>query len=90
MSYSKVVQLGSAGALSISEAGGVAKLSLSIAQSSAASLAGVLKGSLTAEVDVDGKVLVDSALDYLSAKYPSASAVILGLKAIVDAEIANV
>jgi len=90
MSYSKVIPVGSAGSITISEAGGNAKLVVSLMEASGGSFPGVAKGTLSAEVDISGAVLIDAALSLLAAKYPSASALISGLESIINAEIVNI
>jgi hypothetical protein len=89
MSYSKVIQIGSAGSLNISESAGLAKVSLQVSEKSAGSFPGVASASVSAEVDVSVVSLVDAALGLASAKWPQAAGLIAGLQAIVDAELAK-
>lgn len=87
--YSKIIPIGQAGSLTVTEAEGVAKLVLALSEASGGALAGVVKGSVSAEAEVSAKMLVDAALDFLAAKYPSASIIIESLKGIIDAEVAS-
>lgn len=89
MSYSKVIPIGSAGSLTISEAAGMGKIVLSLSEQSAGSFPGAAKGSVSAELDVSVVAVVDAALGLASAKWPAASGLIAGLQAIVDAELAK-
>lgn len=89
MSYSKVIPVGSAGSLTISEAAGEGKLVLSVAEAAGGSLVGVAKASINVEVDVSVAALVDVGLALAEAKYPSAAALIAGIKGIIDAEVAT-
>ena len=86
MSYSKVIPLGSAGSLSVSEEGGVAQLSLSVSEASAGSLAGVGKASASVQASVSAVALVDVLLGLASAKWPAAAPILESLEAIIAAE----
>jgi hypothetical protein len=89
MSYSKVIQLGKAGSINISESAGVASVAISISEASGGSLANVAKGTLSAEVSVSAAVLIDALLGLVASKYPSSASLISGLEAIINAEIVN-
>lgn len=89
--FSKVIPIGTAGSLVISEAGGIANLKLSVSEAlGGGSVAGVAKAALSAEVDVSALMLIDAGLGLLESKFPSASPIIATIKALVDAEIAKV
>lgn len=86
----KVIPIGSAGQLTISESGGVASISVSISQSvGGGSVAGVASGSLSASVQLSAAQLIDAGLELAKEKFPSAAAVINGAKAAIDAEMAK-
>lgn len=90
MSYSKVIQIGSAGSLSLSEAGGVVSVNLSIAEASGGSLVGAGKASVSVQGELSVLAVVDVALNLVASKYPAASDIIKGLEAILAAEAPNV
>lgn len=88
--FSKVIQVGNAGQVAISEQGGVASVKVSLSeQVGGGSVAGVVKATVSAELDVSAKQLIDAGLDLAAAKFPAAAAAIEGAKAIIDAEMAN-
>lgn len=90
MSFSKVIPVGSVGQLEISEAGGVATLKATLAQSAGGgSMEGVAKASASIELDVSAKQLIDAGLELAAAKFPMAAAAIEGAKAMIDAELAK-
>jgi hypothetical protein len=90
MSYSKTIPLGTVGSIVIAEASGNATVTLALTELSGGSFPGVAKAVVSAEVEVDGKTLIDLGLALISAKYPSASAIITGLEGIINAGVASV
>ena len=91
MSYSKVIPVGSAGSLTISEAAGQASVKVSLnEQAGGGEIAGFAKAQLSAEIDVNALVLADVGLEIIAAKYPAASSLILSIKAIMDGEASKV
>lgn len=91
MGYSKLIPIGSAGQLSIAEAGGVAQLQLSLSESvGGGSVAGVAKGSVSASIEVSALELVDAGLGLLESKFPAVASIIAVLKAAIDAEASKV
>lgn len=89
MGYSKKIPVGSNGSLDIEEAAGMASVSFSLSETSGGSIEGIVLGSVSAKVQVDAKSLIDVGLDLIKAKYPSADALLTGLQAIIDAEVAT-
>lgn len=87
--YSKVIQVGKAGSINISETAGVATVSVSLSDVSGGSLENVVKGTLSAEIQVSAAVLIDAVLKLASSKYPSAAGLITGLEAIINSELVN-
>lgn len=91
MSYSKVIPVGSAGSLTISEAGGVASLALALAESvGGGSVAGIATAKVSAEVDVSALMLMDAGLGLIEAKFPAFAAEVALVKAALDAELAKI
>lgn len=91
MAFSKVIPVGSAGALVLSEDAGVASISVSLKEAlGQGALAGVASGSVSAQVSVSAKELIDAGLELIAAKFPSAAPLIEGLKSAIDAELAKV
>lgn len=91
MGFSKVIPLGSVGQLSINEDGGVGSVVLSVGGSiGGGSIAGVLKGKASVEVDANAKDLIDAGLLLCEAKFPAAASIIGVLKAAIDAEMEKV
>lgn len=91
MSFSKIIPLGSAGQITISEEGGAGSIALSISESvGGGSIAGVAKVKASVEVDASLLQLVDAGLLALEAKLPSLAAAIALLKAAIDAEAPKV
>lgn len=89
--FSKVIPIGAAGSLTISEAAGVASVVLALSESiGGGSTAGVAKGSVSAQVDVSAVQLIDAGLGLAAIKFPSFAAELALLKAAVDAELAKV
>ena len=86
MAYSKVIQIGSAGSLTLSEAGGVVSVSLSLSEATGGSLAGAGKVSASVQGDISALVAVDALLGLVISKYPASAALIQGLEAILAAE----
>lgn len=68
MSFSKVIQLGSVGSLTVSESAGVAKVAIAVQSPQIDNVASVV-GSL--EVDVQASALVQVVLDLLKSKLPT-------------------
>jgi hypothetical protein len=68
MSFSKVIQLGSAGSLTVSEAAGVATVKVSVGMPVAS---GAVNAVASAEVDVQAAEVVQLALDLLKSKLPA-------------------
>ena len=91
MSYSKVIQLGSVGSITISESAGNASVALSLNESvGGGDVKGFAKASVSVAVDVSAQELIDAGLALAEAKFPTAAAEIAGVKAIIDAAIAAV
>ncbi len=91
MAYSKVIQVGSAGSVTISEEGGVASVKVSLAESAGGGdVAGFAKATLSAELDVSALQLVDAGLGVLESKYPAAAPLIATIKGIIDSEASKV
>lgn len=90
MSYSKVIPIGNAGSLNISEAGGVAKLDIAIAESlGGGNIAGVAKASVAIGVEVSALLLMDAGMDLAASKFPQFAAEIALVKGALDAEAAK-
>jgi hypothetical protein len=90
MGFSKVIPVGSAGAITISEEGGVATLKVSLSQSvGGGALKDVAKGSASVEVDMSAKQVIDAGLELAAHKFPAAALVIESAKTIIDAEMAK-
>lgn len=90
MSYSKVIPIGSMGSLTISEAGGDAKLSLSISdQAGGGPIAGVAKVSASVSADVSVQMLVDAGFELAKVKFPQFASEIDMAKGLIDAEMAK-
>lgn len=90
MAYQKVIPVGSAGSVTISEDGGTASVKVSLSeQAGGGNVVGFAKASLSAELDVSAAELVDAGLAIAAAKYPAAAALIDGVKAIIDSEMAK-
>lgn len=78
------------GPMEISEAGGVASVSISLSEAlGGGSMAGVVKASLVAKAEVSAVQLMDAGLLLLAGKFPAFAAEIGALKALVDAELAK-
>ena len=72
MGFSKQIQLGSAGTLTITEASGVATIKISVAENvGGGSAAGVVKAVASAEVDISAAQLAQIGLDFLKSKLPT-------------------
>lgn len=91
MGFSKVIALGNAGSLTITEAGGIASVKVSVSESvGGGSVSGVAKAQLSAEVDVSAAMLIDAGLKLAAEKFPSAAIIIASVQAMVDAELAKI
>ena len=89
--FSKSIDLGSAGKLDLSELAGVVTAKLSLSESvGGGSVAGVVKGTVSAEVDFGAQQLIDAGLALVKAKYPALAAVVDAVQSGIDAEIAKV
>lgn len=90
MGFQKVIEIGQMGSLTISEQGGVASVKIGIAaQAGGGSVAGAAKGQVSAEIDLSAIELIDAGMALLESKFPSAAPVIASIKALIDAEAAN-
>ena len=92
MSFSKVIQIGSAGSLTISEAAGVATVKVAIAENvGGGEAAGVLKAVASAEIDVQAAELAQLALDFLKSKLPEGlQSLVTDLEAVAIPALKNV
>lgn len=91
MGFSKVIQLGEVGQLTIAEDSAKVQLSLSVSQQAGqGSVGGFAKASLSAGVELDAHILIDAGLDLAIAKFPAAASILQGAKAAIDAELAKV
>jgi hypothetical protein len=89
--FSKVIQVGDAGQVSISEQGGVASVEVALSQQAGGGdVAGFAKASVSAKIEVSAHQLIDAGLELAKAKFPSAASIIDGAKVIIDAEIGKV
>ena len=90
MAYSKVIQIGSAGQLSITEAAGIATVQVSLSEAvGGGSVAGAVKASVSAEVSISAMELVDAGLALAEAQFPSVASLIAAAKTAIDAEVAK-
>lgn len=88
MSYSKVIPIGSEGALTLSEAGGVATLEISLAEKAGGGdVAGFLSAVASVGVKISAIQLMDAGLGLAAAKFPSLAAEIALVQAAIDAEV---
>ena len=89
MSYSKQIKVGSLGTLTVTEAAGAVTLSVSLSDAlGGGEAAGVAQASVSAQVQLSAKQLIDLGLDFAAAQFPSVAAVVKDVQAAVDAEIA--
>lgn len=90
MSFSKVIPVGSAGQVEISEAAGVASFKVSLSQAAGGGpLEGFAKAKVSAEFDVSAAQLIKAGLELAKAKFPAAASIIDGAEAAIDAELAK-
>jgi hypothetical protein len=90
MAYSKVIQIGSAGSLSLSEAGGVVSVSLSVGEATGGSIAGAGKVSASVQGSLSGVEVVDALLKLVASLYPALSVEIAAFEAVLNAALAKV
>lgn len=91
MGFSKVIPVGEAGSISITESGGVATVKVALSQGvGGGSVAGFAKAQVSAEIDVSAIQLIDAGLALLKEKFPAAASIVDGAQAIIDAEVAKV
>jgi hypothetical protein len=87
----KEIKLGEVGALVVKEEGGIASVKLSLTASiGGGEVAGALKGSVSAEVDLDAKILIDVGMELAAAKFPAVAGILKGAKAMIDKELASI
>jgi hypothetical protein len=87
MSFSKTIPIGSAGALTISESGGVGAVALSLSEASGGSLKDVVKGSVNVSINLSGIILLQAASAVLSSQFPAEAALISGLESIIQSAV---
>jgi len=88
--FNKVYPIGQAGSLVVEESAGVVKATLALVESAGGGKTeGFLKAHLSGGVELDALLLVNVGLDLISAKHPTATALVDGLKAIIDAAAAK-
>jgi hypothetical protein len=86
--FQKVIPVGEAGQVSITEQGGVATVKVELAQKvGGGSVAGVVSAKVSAELDISAIQLIDAGLALLKAKFPAAASIVDGAQAIIDAEV---
>lgn len=90
MSFSKVIQLGTIGQLTLGETAGAVQLQIGVADSAGGgSVAGVAKVSANVSAEISIAELIDAGLALAEAKFPALSSEIAVLKGLVDAAIAK-
>lgn len=90
MSLKKEIALGTAGSVVILEDAGVVSVELALSESvGGGQVAGVVKGTVSAKVEVDAKLLIDAGLELAKLKFPAVAGMIDGAKALIDAELAK-
>lgn len=90
MSLSKVIPIGSVGSLSLQESAGMVSVKVTVSQAlGGGSVAGAVKASATAEVDVSAQVLIDAGLELAAAKFPAVASLLQAAKVAIDAELAK-
>lgn len=90
MGFQKVIAIGSVGQLTISEVAGVATVKIGISdQAGGGSIAGAIKGQVSAEIDLSAIELIDAGMALIESKFPAAAPIVASVKAIIDAEAAN-
>lgn len=87
MSFSKVIQIGDVGSLSLSEAAGIASVKISVAKSIDGDL---VKAVASAEVDVSAAALAQLSLDFIKSKLPeSMQPLVTALEAVAIPALSN-
>lgn len=90
MKYEKIIPVGEAGKLIISEEAGVAAIELQLGlQAGGGSLAGVAKLVSSTKLEIEAKQIIDAGFDLAAAKFPSIAAILKGAQEIIDKEISG-
>lgn len=91
MGFSKTIELGNVGSLTLSEAAGTATVKVTVAQNvGGGAAAGIVKAAASAEIDISAAELAKLALDFLKSKLPAgAQSLITDLEAVAIPAIQN-